>query len=91
MIYHDKMQKRYEADRKRWPTLTEKERLDLCSRKAEEIGGTVHGWYDALSPKFNWGFSEKDVRRMFEEANFSEVTLTKPCKHDNINMRGKLR
>lgn len=88
MVYHKDTQKPYEEDRKIWSTLSLEERLQLCQQKVDKIGGTVHGWFDALNPDYNWSFSEKEIKKWFEEENFSKIKLV--TKH-NINMRGELR
>lgn len=87
MVYHKDTQKPYEEDRKIWSTLSLEERLQLCQQKVDKIGGTVHGWFDALNPDYNWSFSEKEIKKWFEEENFSKIKLV--TKH-NINMRGEL-
>lgn len=88
MVYHKDTQKQYEYDRKIWRTLSLEEQLQLCQKKVNEIGGTVHGWFDALNPEYNWSFDEKEIKKWFEEENFSKIKLV--TKY-NINMRGELR
>jgi SAM-dependent methyltransferase len=85
MVYHQTSQEFY-GSREIWPNLSLKEKLELCEQKVKSFGGTVHGWFDALNPKFNWGFTEKEVKRWFEEEGFSKIrVITK----NNINIQGQ--
>ena len=74
---------------KLWESLSEKEKLDLCKKMAEEKEGTVHGWFDALNPKYNWSYSEKEVEDWFVEEGFSEIKRGDMSL--NINMNGILK
>lgn len=85
MVYHKKMQTIYEPYRKTWPTLNEVEKKSLCVKLAKQYGGEVHGWWDALNPKWNWSFTEDEVKKWFLDENFRIVRLTKKY---NINMNG---
>lgn len=49
-------------------------------------GGTVHGWWDALSPRYNWSFSPQEIERWFKDEGFTEIELTQKY---HINMRGR--
>ncbi len=88
MVYHKDTQKPYEEDRKKWRSLSLEEQLKLCEEKVNKIGGTIHGWFDALNPEYNWSFEEREIKKWFEEERFSKIKLV--TKH-NINMRGELR
>jgi SAM-dependent methyltransferase len=88
MVYHKDTQKPYEEDRKKWRNLSLDQQLKLCEEKVHKMGGTVHGWFDALNPEYNWSFDEKEIKKWFEEEGFSKIKLV--TKH-NINMRGELR
>ncbi len=88
MVYHKDTQKQYEEDRKKWRSLSLEEQLKLCEEKVNTIGGTIHGWFDALNPEYNWSFEEREIKKWFEEERFSKIKLV--TKH-NINMRGELR
>ncbi len=46
--------KPYEEDRKKWRSLSLEQQLKLCEEKSTTLGGTVHGWFDALNPEYNW-------------------------------------
>ncbi|UCG45248.1 MAG: class I SAM-dependent methyltransferase [Candidatus Bathyarchaeota archaeon] len=86
MVYHAKTQRRYKKLREQWRRLDEKERLELCSKLADEKGGDIHGWYDALNPRYNWGYRPGEIRKWFRQEGFVEITLTQKY---NINMRGQ--
>ncbi len=88
MVYHKDTQKPYEEIRQKWRNLSLEEQLKLCEEKVNTIGGTVHGWFDALNPEYNWSFDEKEIKKWFEEESFSKIKLI--TKH-NINIRGELR
>lgn len=85
MVYHKDTQKPYLEGRKLWPSLNEEQRLAYCREKVAKIGGTIHGWYDAFNPQFNWSFEPKEVKKWFELAGFKNVRLTQKY---NINMIG---
>lgn len=86
MVYHKDVQKTYEPIRRVWHTWTTEERLAYCRKRTMEIGGTIHGWWDAFNPAYNWSFTENEVEKWFENAGFKDIRLIK--KH-NINMIGK--
>jgi len=86
MLYHKDTQKNYQEGRKIWKNLSEEQKLDYCKKKVNEIGGTVHGWFDALNPTYNFSFSEKEIKGWFEEEGFTKIKLV--TKH-NINMNGQ--
>ena len=88
MLYHKDTQKMYEEGRKIWPELSLDQRLAYCNKKAQSNGGTIHGWFDACNPSYNWGFTEKEIKNWFKEEGFSNITLV--TKH-NINMNGQYR
>jgi len=85
MLYHRDTQRPYEEGRRLWPTLTHEQRMALCDRKVAELGGDLHGWWDAFNPTYNWSYTESEVRRWFKEEGFGQIILT--AKY-NINMRG---
>lgn len=89
MVYHKDTQKPYDHLREIWSTLrSEEEKLDFCRKCATEQGGTtVHGWWDALSPAYNWSFYPGEVRQWFEESGFEHVTL----RRINLRLRRKYR
>lgn len=85
MVYNKKDQVQYEEDRQKWKTLTLEERLKLCEERAKTIGGTVHGWWDALNPTYNWGFTPEEVKQWFIEEGFTNVKIT---AKSSINING---
>ncbi len=86
MIYHKDTQKIYEPVRRIWKDLSQDEKLAYCRKYVSEKGGTIHGWWDAFNPRYNWGFHEKEVKGWFENAGFDDVRLVKKY---NINMIGR--
>jgi len=86
MVYHRDTQAQYEGLREEWRNLPFIERQQMAAKLAEERGGSVHGWWDALNPTYNWGFTPEQVEAWFVTEGFSEVTLTQKY---NINMRGQ--
>lgn len=86
MVYHKNTQTIYAEGRKKWINLTSDERLDLIRDMIRLHGGNIHGWWDALNPKYNWGFTPKEVKEWFKEEGFRKIKLTQKY---NINMRGK--
>lgn len=78
MLYNRANQVEYQPLRKTWKDLSEKEKLELCRRLAEERGGTIHGWWDALNPRYNWGYSHDEIRKWFSEVGFTNVRSVAP-------------
>lgn len=86
MVYNAKNQTKYSQDRKLWESLSLEKKLELCEEKVKTVGGTVHGWFDALNPQFNWGFTLEEVKKWFVEEGFSNIrVITKYT----INMNGQ--
>lgn len=85
MVYHKNTQKQYEADRHKWLNLTMEEKLQLCNEKVRTSGGTVHGWFDALNPKYNHSFSVPEIVKWFEDEGFTGIKLVSKF---NINING---
>jgi hypothetical protein len=65
--------------------MTMEEKLSLCQEKVKTIGGTVHGWFDALNPKFNHSFTVPEVINWFEQDGFTNIKVTSKY---NINING---
>jgi len=86
MLYHKDTQKTYEEGRRLWKSLSQEERIMYCEEKAKSGGGTLHGWYDAFNPEYNFSFTEDETKKWFKEEGFSKIKLTKKY---NINMQGK--
>lgn len=85
MVYHDDTQQQYVKLRIRWQTLNLEERLALCREIIRNKGGDVHGWYDALNPKYNWSYYPFEVEQWFREEGFEKIALT---QRKMINMQG---
>lgn len=88
MVYNKKYQYPYEEGRAKWNKWTDQERLDYCKAKAKELKQDVHGWYDALNPKYNFSYLPKEIKKWFEEENFKKIRLTQKA---NINIQGYFR
>lgn len=73
--------------RRLWASLSHEERIKMCKEKAEEKGGTIHGWWDALNPEYNYSFEPKEIKKWFEEEGFSNI---RHIKADNINVNAIL-
>jgi len=85
MVYHKDTQKEYEADRERWALKSLDEKINLCEEKVRTVGGTVHGWFDALNPRYNHSFTVPEVTKWFEEDGFTKIKVTSKY---NINING---
>lgn len=85
MVYHKDTQKIYEKGRLIWSELNVEEKTDLCRDMINKHGGSLHSWWDAFNPKYNWSYRPKEIKRWFKEEGFKEIKLTKKF---NINMRG---
>ena len=85
MLYHRDTQQPYEEGRKIWKDLSEEERIQYCKEKIKKSGGTIHGWFDALNPTYNFSYTEEEIKKWFQEEGFHN---TKLITKFNINMRG---
>lgn len=88
MVYHKDTQKQYFQDRVTWRLISEPERLELCKQRVKEKGGTIHGWYDALNPQFNYGFKPKEIVKWFKEEGFKNIRVT---QKKNIHINGIMK
>lgn len=86
MLYHKDTQRIYEEGRRIWSKLSLDQKVNYCKQKVQRYGGTIHGWFDAYNPTYNWGFTEKEIKNWFKEEGFSNIKLV--TKH-NINMNGQ--
>jgi 2-polyprenyl-3-methyl-5-hydroxy-6-metoxy-1,4-benzoquinol methylase len=85
MVYHKDTQKIYYPGRKIWRFLPDSLKFMYIKIMIAGFGGTVHGWWDALNPNYNYSFDESEVFDWFEEEGFRDITLTEKY---NINMKG---
>jgi len=85
MVYHKDTQRIYEPVRRVWKGLSEEQKLATCRKYVSERGGTVHGWWDAFNPQYNWSFHHNEVKKWFKQLGFEDIRLV--TKH-NINMNG---
>lgn len=96
MIYNKENDSFYEGFRgdkclenhEKWINLTFDEKIKMCEQKAKKYGGSIHGWFDALNPKYNWSFEIEEIRKWFIEEGFSNIKLQ--TAQPNINMNGIL-
>ena len=83
MVYDNKFDKDYDGYRgitcvekhKEWEKLSFNQKIELCEKKVKEIGGDIHGWFDAFNPEFNWSYSPKEVKSWFEDEGFENIEL----------------
>lgn len=85
MVYHQKTTPFYARIQDSWHKYTLKEKLDLCKFMVWRYGGTIYGWFDAFNPKFNWGFTENEVKNMFIEEGFENIKLVHTISRFNVN------
>lgn len=85
MLYNNDTQKRYAFGRKIWKYLPHKMKHFLCLYYVKRHGGTIHGWWDALNPTYNFSFTIDEVTDLFEKNDFINVKL---ITEYNINMNG---
>ena len=69
-----------------WMSLSDQEKIEFCNKMVEKYKGNIHGWFDALNPKYNWSHSSDEVEKWFKEEGFSEIKLR--MIKQNINMNG---
>ena len=86
MLYHKKTQQIYQEGRKIWKDLSLEQKIDYCSNKIKEHGGTIHGWFDAFNPQFNWSYDEKEIKTWFKDEGFEKINIV--TKY-NININGR--
>lgn len=89
MVYNKNDQVKYEADRKIWLTLSHDEKVRLCEEKVKTVGGDLHGWWDALNPKYNWSFVPEEIVQWFKEEGFSHIRVTQEHQINVNGVKGK--
>ena len=87
MLYNEKTQKRYNRLRTCFKMLDEKGKLELC-KKLSKQQNHIHGWYDALNPEYNYGFTADEITGWFRDYGFIDINLVREF---NININGKLK
>jgi 2-polyprenyl-3-methyl-5-hydroxy-6-metoxy-1,4-benzoquinol methylase len=74
MLYHKDTQKQYEIHRELFKKLrSEKDKLEYIYKIGS--GKNIHGWWDALSPDYNFSFTEDEVIKMFVDAGFKDIKI----------------
>ncbi|MGH2574859.1 MAG: class I SAM-dependent methyltransferase [Ignavibacteria bacterium] len=94
MVYDKKNDRYYEGFRgescvekhKLWESLSAEEKIKFCEKMVKTKGGSIHGWFDALNPMYNWSFSEEEVIGWFRDEGFSNIRRINMTH--NINMNG---
>lgn len=84
MLYRDNTQKKYVPMREAFLLLDEKGKLDMCKNLAEKVGD-VHGWYDALNPKYNYCYNQKEIVDWYKD-DYIDIVVTETS---NININGE--
>ena len=64
--------------------LDERGKLDLCKKLAEKVGD-VHGWYDALNPKYNHSYTQEEIVGWYEN-DYTDIVV---MDTSSININGK--
>ena len=81
MLYEKKTQEIYKDLRKEFKTLDEAGKIAMCKR----LGKNIHGWYDALNPKYNHSFVVEDIIKWYEDAGFKDISIASTA---SINING---
>jgi 2-polyprenyl-3-methyl-5-hydroxy-6-metoxy-1,4-benzoquinol methylase len=83
MVYNQETQKEYIEARKKFKTLLLEDKLIFCRQLAQ--GSNFHGWWDALNPEYNHGFSVEEMKGLFIDAGFDDIRV---ITERNINING---
>jgi SAM-dependent methyltransferase len=86
MVYNESTQKKYNTLREGFRLMDMREKIELCE-KLDKGRGNIHGWWDALNPKYNHGFSVKGIIKWYEDAGFKNINIK---AMPNININGQL-
>jgi len=86
MVYSAKSQRRYVKLRRKFSTLDYKGKMAMCEELAKKRGD-VHGWWDALNPKHNHGYSRGEISQWYVNAKFKNIWV---APTGNINVNGKI-
>jgi 2-polyprenyl-3-methyl-5-hydroxy-6-metoxy-1,4-benzoquinol methylase len=82
MLYEKEQQKAYEKAREKTRHMTCEEKHELIKKHFDN----VHGWFDAINPKYNHGYTYNEVAAWFVE--FEEAQALRHNR--NINIIGML-
>jgi len=96
MVYNERTQSKYRPFRFIFRHLPSFLKMPFCKLlavsaylwpRANRINKTnLHGWWDALNPKYNHGFRPAEIEGWFAEEGFTDVKLTREL---NICMVGR--
>ncbi len=70
---------------KEWELLSMDQKLEMCKKQVTKRHGNIHGWFDAFNPKYNWSFTEEEIKTWFEEEGFTSINLRLIAGQININ------
>jgi 2-polyprenyl-3-methyl-5-hydroxy-6-metoxy-1,4-benzoquinol methylase len=84
MVYRKENQEKYEEYRKIFQTLNKDQKIALCKKLGKN---NIHGWYDALNPKYNFSYTEKDIVTWFWCLGLKNIKSVTP-RPSNINVNG---
>jgi len=79
-----------------WKKYSFEEKIQICNDKVKKMGGGIHYWFDAFSPKYNWTFEPSEVKKWFEEEGFFQIklrtkTIDNSIPTSQVNMNGILK
>lgn len=87
-VYNKDNDEIFSEGRKLFKNFSFDEKINYCIQKIKTEGGDIHGWFDALNPKYNYSFTQNDILEWFNEERFSDITFI-PIKSrwkPNINV-----
>ncbi len=84
MLYRNITQKRYVELREQFILLDKKGKLNMCKKLANGRGN-VHGWYDALNPKYNHSYSQEEIIGWYKN-DYTDIVV---MSMSNININGE--
>ena len=70
---------------KEWELLSMDQKLEMCKKQVTKRHGNIHGWFDAFNPRYNWIFTEEEIKTWFEEEGFTSINLRLIAGQININ------
>jgi len=86
MVYSAKSQRKYTKLRRKFAGLNNNGKMGLCEELAKKAGDK-HGWWDALNPKYNHGYTQREIIKWYEDSGFTDIRV---AKTGSININGKI-